>query len=62
MYAVATTVEPFGEQYLTKDGWFSMNLFMAILYEYMGEIPPMDNDEEYIIKVEYDKNGKLYKV
>jgi len=30
MYAVATTVESFGEQYLTKDGWFSMNLFIWI--------------------------------
>jgi len=35
---------------------------MAILYEFMREIPPLDSDEEYIIRVEWDENGKLYKV
>jgi hypothetical protein len=38
-----------------------MNLSMAVLYEFMVEIPSLESDSDYIIKVEWDENRGLYK-
>jgi len=58
MYAIATNGD-LGEHYLTEQGRWTNHLNQAIIYEYMGEIPPLESELEYIIDVEYDDGGLL---
>jgi len=61
MYVIATNGE-LGEHYLTKESKWSSDLGMADLYEYMAEMPPLESELEYIVKVEWDEHRGLYKV
>ena len=64
MYVIATNTYG-GEYYLTNQpsqSRWSRKLTHAILYEYVAEIPPLESDFEYIIKVECNKDGELFKV
>ena len=61
MYAVTT--DGYGGSYYIMEQLptkWTNELSRAILYEYMAEIPPLESDFDYIIKVEYDENGKLF--
>ena len=61
MYVVTT--DTYGGRYYIMEQLpvrWTKELSQAILYEYMAEIPPLESDFDYIIKVEHDENGKLY--
>jgi len=62
MYVVATKVNG-TEEYMretTGDDCFSDDLSYAILYEFQAEIPPLHNDDEYIVEVVQDDEGCIW--
>jgi len=64
MYVIATKTKN-GEEYLREehgDDCFSDDLSHAYLYEFMGDIPPLHDDSEYITKVYCDEEGGLSRV
>jgi hypothetical protein len=61
MYVVTT--DTYGGRYYIMEQLpvkWTDKLSQAILYEFVAEIPPLENDFDYIVKVGQDENGKLY--
>jgi hypothetical protein len=59
MYVVAKKVKNI-EEYLREEqgeNCFTNDISQAIFYEFLGEIPPLINYDEYIVKVELDEDG-----